>query len=271
MSNHDPDTAQASENAMPQSQQPANTTASKCPWYYFAITDQFGAPVSGLNYVLTFPQGKKRIENKLSNTGVVEGKGPKGEYEFALKQIFSARWGTKNEVVKTLEVGKEVRLTAQLTGYGEGTNVTFEIFDACNPIGKPLDSIESKSGGTEVTANWQPDAQKLKGVNSGHVVFIAKAGGKQDATEAMSPPALIEAKQSYTIVGPDGKALKTKLTLHFSGRKKMEKQSDGGKVELLVPLGRHLLDIQLPDQSGAYAKFEANGQDKREFLTPKTS
>jgi len=240
--------------------------------YYikFQVKDQFGDAVSAAGYLLTYPKGKDPESGNLEETGLVEkDQVPKGDHTFAVKTIYGLSWGAAGEAGATkLTVGTAGKLSAKLSGFANGTDVTFQIFDACKPSGEPLDTATGKvKGDTSAEADWTPDAGKLKDVKSGRLVFVAKVDSQQE----ISAPVPIEAKQTFQVTGPDSHPLATSLVLKFTGGLEIPGNSENGKLEAAVPLGQTLLSIGLPDQQGAPGTYKPPGGAESAFRVPKTS
>jgi hypothetical protein len=222
----------------------------KC-WVEFTVSDQFSDPFSaGADFVLTYPGGSKTETGTLPTTGKVRRDCPPGEYKFALKLLYQAKWGGA-----PAKVGEEIALTVEATGYAAG-EISFEIFDGCSPTGAALDTVTASSlTDNTAQAKWTPDEQKLSSVTSGTVVFAAKAG----KSVAYSPPIPILGKRTFNVTGPSDALLSTDLVLTFSDGDRLDVTSAEGKAEPMVPLGKRLVSIGLPALSKSTASFTVPG------------
>jgi hypothetical protein len=222
----------------------------KC-WVEFVVSDRFSDPFSaGADFVLTYPGGSKTETGTLPTDGKLKRAGPPGEYKFALKLLYEAKWSDT-----AAKVGEEIALTTQATGYAAG-EISFEIFDGCSPGGTALDTVTASSiTGKTAEAKWTPDEQKLSAVTSGTVVFAAKAG----RSVSYSAPIPILGKRTFNVTGPTGAPMSTELILTFSDGDRLEVTSAGGKAEPMVPLGKRLVSIDLPGISKSAASFDVPG------------
>ncbi|HUT47256.1 MAG TPA: hypothetical protein VMX36_13310 [Sedimentisphaerales bacterium] len=226
-------------------------------WVEFVINDQFNTLVSDMEYTLTFPDGKTVKHGNLAN-GKIREEGPPGQYKLALKFIYFTAWE-----YSPLKVGEPVKLVAQLNGYDKDTDVVFEIYDACGLSKAPLDTVSTKVTDSEtVEAPWTPVPAKLEKAASGSLVLIVRVG----KCRAISNTATITEKQTFEIK-QDNKPVNTQLVLHFTDGYEKDPKTAEGKAEVLVPFGRDLLWIDMPDMPGERVSLDAGGV-KREFAMP---
>jgi hypothetical protein len=235
----------------------------------FQLKDQFDEDILGLDWVLRYPDGKQKDSGKFgdSDKGTVKkDQVPKGDYIFAVQVVFAPEWAETD-----LEIGKDVVLRANAAGFDANTDVKFEIFDSHVLSGSALDTVTGKTGADPndptVEATWKPDAEKLKKVASGAVVFVASAG----AIQATSGAAAISGKQTFDVKDSDGQPVETTVDFTFSGGGGVVKksvQSTGGKAEPMVPLGATLLSLQLSAKTGSLAKFTGADSKAQEFVVP---
>lgn len=226
-------------------------------WVEFVIYDQFNSLVSDMEYTLTFPDGKTVKNGKLKD-GKVREEGPPGQYKLALKFIYFTAWE-----YSPLKVGEPVKLVVRLNGYDKDTDVVFEIYDACGLSKAPLDTVRTKVADSEtIEAPWTPAPAQLANATSGSLVLIVRVG----KCRAISNAATIMEKQKFEIK-QDNKPVNTKLVLHFTNGHKEETETAEGEAEVLVPFGRDLLWIDMPDMPGERVSLDADGV-KREFAMP---
>jgi hypothetical protein len=237
----------------------------------FQIKDQFDEPVSDLQWVLHYPDGKKKESGTLKDddpeVGIVKKDPvPDGTYKFAVKLVFNPTWEFKD-----LEIDKEVKLSVSATGFDPDTEIKFEIFDSCVLSGDALDSVTDKTAADidnpAVTVTWKPDAVKLEKVTSGAVVFVASV----DTFKTFSDAAPISGKRTFDVKGPDDAPLETTVDFNFSGGGRVTKKSErskGGKAEPMVPLGATLLSVQLGRKHRRLAKFTDSSPYSQSFVVP---
>jgi hypothetical protein len=231
-------------------------------WVEFVIKAQFDQSVSGLDYVLTFPDGTKTKSGELKEDGKVREPGPSGTYKFALKLVVEAAWKDP-----ALEVEKEATLCVWAAGYDPGTEVTVEIFDACGLSGKALDTLKPKlTADYPLEVKWTPTAGKLEKLASSSLLFTARVG----KSVATSGSALVNIRQQFEVKDPDGKVLQTPLILRFADGTELPYEFRDNKYEALVPWGQHLLAVELPDHTGRRADFKDDGGAREILLSGKT-
>jgi hypothetical protein len=234
----------------------------------FQLKDQFTQAVSGLDWVLLYPDKTKKDTGKFGDPDagtIKKDQIPKGDYIFSVKLVFDPEWDDD-----ALEIGKDAKMSASATGFDANTDVKFEIFDSCVISGGALDTVTGKTGADPnnpvVEVVWKPDADKLKKVTSGAVVFVASVGALKTTSEAVP----ISGKQTFDVKDASGSPLETQVFCSFcSGGQVIEKTetSTGGKAEPLVPLGATLLSVLLTGQKGALAKFTDSGKTQG-FVVP---
>jgi hypothetical protein len=231
----------------------------------FELKDQFGKAVTSLDWILHYPDGQKKDSGTFADTSSVKKDlVPDGDYKFSVKLAFAPAWE-----YKPLEIGKDVKLSASVTGLDAETEVKFEIYDACVPSGTALDTVTGKTGddvgNPVVEVVWKPDAEKLKKVASGTVLFVASAGTLKTISEA----AAISGKQAFDVADADGAPLETTVDFCYSGGGKTTEvsvTSTGGKAEPLVPLGATLLSVKLSADKGKHAKFTDSDSSVQGFV-----
>ena len=238
----------------------------------FQLKDQFDEDISGLDWVLRYPDGQQKDSGKFgdSDKGTVKkDQIPKGDYIFAVKVVFQPEWAETD-----LEIGKDATLSANAAGFDPNTDVKFEIFDSCVLSGSALDTVTGKTGADpnepEVKVTWKPDAEKLKKVTSGAVVFVASVGD----LKATSGAAAISGKQTFDVKDSEGHPVETTVDFTFSsggGVVQKSVESPGGKAEPMVPLGATLLSVQLSAKTGNLAKFTGADGKAQEFVVPDNS
>jgi len=216
-------------------------------WIEFIVTDQFDDRVSGVEYVLVYPEEKKTKKGQLKE-GRVREDGPAGIYQLLLKYISYAAW---DEI--PLEIDKKAKLTAAVTGFDEGTAVTFDIYDSLDLRAGPVDTVKAKLGKKpHVEVEWTPTAEKLKNATSGALVFTVTAGKSQ----AVSPIAPVHVVQKVTM-RIDGKPANTNVVLHLT-RDRIQASVTDGEWEARVPWGQTLVSVEVPDSGGALATMKSD-------------
>jgi len=216
-------------------------------WIEFIITDQFDDRVSGVEYVLVYPGEKKTKKGQLRE-GRVREDGPPGIYQLLLKYVSAAAWRRT-----PLVIGKKARLAAVVTGFDEGTEVVFDIYDSLALRAGPVDTVKAKLGKEpNVGVEWTPTAEKLKNATSGALVFTARAGQSQ----AVSPSAPVHVVHSVAL-RVDGKPASANVVLHFT-RGRIQASVTDGKWEANVPWGQTLLAVEVPDRSAALATMKTD-------------
>ncbi|MBT7304493.1 MAG: hypothetical protein HN849_33480 [Victivallales bacterium] len=216
-------------------------------WIEFIVTDQFNDRVSGVEYVLVYPEEKKTKKGQLKE-GRVREDGPPGIYQLFLKYISYAAW---DEI--PLEIDKKVKLKAAVTGFDEGTAVTFDIYDSLDLRAGPVDTVTAKLGKKpHVEVEWTPTAEKLKNATSGALVFTVRAGKSQ----AVSPIGPVHVAHKIT-VQIDGKPATTNVVLHLT-RDRIQASVTDGKWEAKVPWGQTLVSVEVPDYGGVPATMKTD-------------
>jgi hypothetical protein len=216
-------------------------------WIEFIVTDQFNDRVSGVEYVLVYPEEKKTKKGQLKE-GRVREDGPPGIYQLLLKYISYAAW---DEI--PLVIDKKAKLRAAITGFDEGTTVTFDIYDSLDLRAGPVDTVTAKLGKKpHVEVEWTPTAAKLKSTTSGALVFTVRAGKSQ----AVSPIGPVHVLQKVT-VQVDGKPATTNVVLHLT-RDRVQASVVDGKWEAKVPWGQTLISVETPDHGGALATMKTD-------------
>jgi hypothetical protein len=181
----------------------------------FELRDQFDNEISGLNWVMRYPDGAKKDTGKFEDTDkglVKKDQIPDGNYTFSVKAVFGSAWGAT-----PLVIGQDVKLSANATGFDPNTEMKFEIFDACVPSGTALDTVTGKTvedpNTPLVEVTWKPDAEKLKKVMSGAVIFVASV----ETSKTYSTAAAIGQKQAFDVKDSAGHSLETMVDFTFSG------------------------------------------------------
>jgi hypothetical protein len=225
----------------------------------FEITDHEGDPYSGLEWVLTYPDGKTKKTGTLGDDGKVhQASVPPGSYQLAFKIVSAARWGES-----PLAVDKEVKLLATAAGFDPGIAGKFEIFDSRGLDRKPLARVDGKVNAAHVLeAAWTPSKEALKDATGGGLVFRAKI----NASSAVSERAPVLVKHSFELTDGDGPLADTSVVAHFSGGHEVTADAKGGKLELLAPLNQTLAWIDFPEHPGAHLTFEPEGGEAAEYL-----
>ena len=225
-------------------------------WVEFVVKDQFGEAVSGLDYVLTFPDGKKTKQAKLAE-GKVRENGPPGSYKFALKMLVDAAWKDT-----PLEVDKKTTLRIWASGYDAGTDITIEIFDACGLSRAPLETLQKKlAADYPLEVEWTPTAAKLEKLASNSLIFTAKVG----TSAATSGPALVNRREVFEVKDEGGQPVNANLSLWFIDGPALATEFKENKYEALVPWSWRLLAIDVSAQKGRRAGF-TDAAGEREVL-----
>jgi hypothetical protein len=224
----------------------------------FVVTDNFDDPFPGLEYVLLYPDGRRKT-GKLGEDGKVADKSvPPGSYQLALKIVSTATWRDR-----TVELGKPVGMAAVAAGFDPGTPGTFEIFDGRAVDKAPIATTDGSVNGSHVLeGTWTPDKDSLKDATAGELVFRAKIG----ASNAVSAPVPVFEKHSFELEDDDGPLGDTLVVARFSDGHEVSEQAKGGKLDVLVPIGQKLLWVDLPDHPGAHLTLQEEGADPRDYL-----
>ncbi|MFO0762532.1 MAG: hypothetical protein U0359_39195 [Byssovorax sp.] len=225
----------------------------------FEITDLFDDPFPGLEWILTYPDGKTTKSGKLGADGIVkESSVPPGNYQLTFKLVSSPRWATSPIVA-----GKEVKLEAQAAGFDPGTAGKFEIFCARATDQKPIGKASGKVSASRVLeGTWTPDEAAVKDLPGSSVVFRAKIG----ESYATSSPARVFVKHELELSDDQGPLADTPVIVRFSDGHEESAESKGGKLELLVPAGRKLVWVHLPEHPGCEVSVEPEGEDALSYV-----
>jgi hypothetical protein len=225
----------------------------------FEITDHFDEPYSGLEWVLTYPDGKTKKTGTLGDDGKVQASSvPPGSYQLAFKIVSAARWGEPQ-----IEVDKEVKLLATAAGFDPGIAGKFEVFDSRGLDRKPLARVDGKVNAARVLeAVWTPSQEALKDMIGGGLVFRAKI----NASSALSGRAPVAIRRSFELSDLDGPLPDTSVVARFSGGHETTADSKGGKLELLVPFNQKLVWIDFPEHPGAHLTVEPDDGEAVEYL-----
>ena len=98
--------------------------ASKKHWIEFSVEYPSGDPVSGLDYVLVAPSSTRQAA-KLPGSGRIRKDGiEQGTWTLELKDVENAQWRTT-----TASPGDRVALTANVSGYADGTPARVRLFE----------------------------------------------------------------------------------------------------------------------------------------------
>jgi hypothetical protein len=226
----------------------------------FEITDTFGDPVSGVGYVLYFPDGSKK-EGTLGSDGRVQESGvPPGTYRLELKTLTNARFGASR-----ILVGEPIKLFATAAGFAEGTSGTFEIYDYRGLAGDKIATIDGSVGGKgALEGEWSPSKEDVNDLVGGKVLFVAKIG-EAAATSARTP---ILIKQEFELEDDKGPIADTKILARFVSGYETTAPVKEGKAFVWVRAGDRLTWLSLPDHPGAFMKVEEEDGTKRELYLP---
>ncbi|HEX3880122.1 MAG TPA: carboxypeptidase-like regulatory domain-containing protein [Bryobacteraceae bacterium] len=173
---------------------------------------------------------------------------PKGRYQLRLKAVSDVQL-SKPQVT----IGEAVDLSAEATGFDDGTAGSFEIFDARN-LAKSMYSISANTAANALKASWTPDQSQLGSLKSGWIVAQAKVSSAQ----AFSPELKVVTKTEYDLVDKAGNNLDGRLLFHFSGGDQVDADAAGGKAQVLVPWNQTLTRIQVPDQRNSRVELQTD-------------
>jgi hypothetical protein len=152
-------------------------------WIEFQFVDKAGNPVSGVHYKFTDPDGNEshgvlRMDGTIRRDGISEG-----QCEVVLMSVHNAKWSKESA-----RAGDEVKLSAEVLGYEDGTKAQFKIWeqDIKGPD-DPITEIETIVQGGKVEADWKyeyhEDEEKEyadqglnKGYSSPEYYFVVHVG-----------------------------------------------------------------------------------------------
>jgi hypothetical protein len=182
---------------------------------------------------------------------------PKGRYQLRLKAVSDVQWSKPQ-----LAIGEAIDLSAEVTGFDDGTAGSFEIFDARN-LAKPVYSIAANAAANALKASWTPDQSQLGNLKSGWIVAQAKVSSAQ----AFSPELKVVTKAEYDLVDKAGNNLDGKLSFHFSGGDQVDADAAGGKAQVPIPWNQTLTRIQMPNQSNSRVELQTDSGVQKFVLT----
>ena len=125
-------------------------TTKEEDWVEFEFVDEAGLPVSGVPYAFEDPDGNVS-EGTLRMDGTARRDAlSDGQCQVVLMEVSQAQWSKD-----TAKVGDEVKMTAKVDGFDDGTEALFQIFkrDASGPD-VVVDEVTAQVQGTKVEATW---------------------------------------------------------------------------------------------------------------------
>jgi hypothetical protein len=224
----------------------------------FYIMDPFSDPVSGFDWILTYPDGQTATGTLGKDGRVSRRSVPQGSYRLVLKLLSNARWGDSE-----LEVDKPTTLIAHAGANEPGSSGTFEVFDGRGADRKPIATVKGKvNDANDLEATWTPTKAETASVTTGSLIFRAKLG----VSTAVSRPATLSVRHTFELEDDEGPLADTPLIARFSDGHEVKEQVTGGKVAVLVPVGQRLLWVDLPEHPGAHLTIQEEGLDSRDYL-----
>ena len=154
-------------------------------WFTIRFVDSAGLPVSGVPFRLTVPgEGERR--GTLGASGRVRRSGLPDACtaEIVLESVFGAAWSATDAAV-----ADELTLSAQTTGYDDGREVTFEVYQAdLHGADRRLATLRTQVSGDAAEAHWRfeypepdervPHAQLPDRYSAPSFYFIARVGAR---------------------------------------------------------------------------------------------
>jgi uncharacterized Zn-binding protein involved in type VI secretion len=126
------------------------TTTKEEHWVEIQFVDKAGNAVSGVNYKFTDTDNKEsegvlRLDGTIRRDGIKEG-----QCKVQLFLVSNAKWAKDKA-----EVGDEVKMSAEVEGFEDGTKATIQIFKRdIKGADVVIDSVETKVKSGKIEGEW---------------------------------------------------------------------------------------------------------------------
>lgn len=219
----------------------AGSSTKREHWIEFEFVDKAGKPVSGIPYKFTDPDGNEseavlRLDGKIRRDALSQGQG-----QVVLMAVSNAQWSKEKA-----KVGEEVKLTADVEGFDDGTPATVEIIkrDLRGPD-VVFDTIDARVKGGKIRSEWEffyPDEE-------------SKGAG------AVGPGSYSSPEFYFRVVLGFCKGHSGLLLLRDDFEIELKNEMDN-------PLAGEEYILVLPDGSVRQGKLDGNGYVKEEKIPP---
>ena len=229
-------------------------------WFTAAFVDSAGLPVSGVPFRLKVPgEGERRgtlgASGRIRRAGLADS----GTAEIALESVFGAAWSTADA-----EVADELALQAQTTGFEDGQEAEFDVWQAdVHGADRRLATLRTQVKGDKAEVKWRfeypepdetaPYAQLPSRYSAPTFYFVARVGPR----EVRSGPLLLADEVEIELKDAEGHAIGDQpfeITTAAGERRTGRLDGSGTATVSRVPAGPATVRFpDLPDQDAQAA------------------